>query len=72
MREVRGERVSIAAEMAAALSARPLEAYLDRDLLLVYDDEATVRVIDASPAASICLPWRAGQNPTRAKPSASC
>lgn len=40
----------IAEEMAAALSARPLETYLDRNLLLVYDDEATVRVIDASPA----------------------
>lgn len=40
----------IADEMAAALSARLLEAYLERDLLLVYDDEATVSVIDASPA----------------------
>lgn len=30
-------------EMEDALGARPREAYLDRDLLLVYDDEATVR-----------------------------
>lgn len=30
-------------EMEDALGARPREAYLDRDLLLVYDNEATVR-----------------------------
>ena len=35
--------VPVTDEMEDALGARPKEAYLDRDLLLVYDDEATVR-----------------------------
>ncbi len=35
--------VPVTDQMAEALGARPLEAYLDRDLLLVYDDEAIVR-----------------------------
>ena len=35
--------VPVTDEMEDALGARPKEAYLDRDLLLVYDDEETVR-----------------------------
>lgn len=35
--------VPVTDQMAEALGARPLEAYLDRDLLLVYDDETIVR-----------------------------
>ena len=35
--------VDVTDEMEEALGARPLEAYLDRDLLLVYDDETVVR-----------------------------
>ena len=35
--------VQVTDEMEAAMGARPSEAYLDRDLLLVYDDESTVR-----------------------------
>ena len=35
--------VPVTNEMEDALGTRPREAYLDRDLLLVYDDEATVR-----------------------------
>lgn len=35
--------VPVTDQMADALGARPREAYLDRDLLLVYDDEAVVR-----------------------------
>ncbi|MDO5107588.1 MAG: PhzF family phenazine biosynthesis protein, partial [Coriobacteriaceae bacterium] len=35
--------VPVTDEMEAAMGARPLEAYLDRDLLLVYGDEAVVR-----------------------------
>ena len=35
--------VDVTDKMEEALGARPLEAYLDRDLLLVYDDETVVR-----------------------------
>lgn len=35
--------VPVTDEMEEALGVRPREAYLDRDLLLVYDDEAVVR-----------------------------
>ncbi|MDO4533806.1 MAG: PhzF family phenazine biosynthesis protein [Coriobacteriia bacterium] len=35
--------IPVADQMEATLGARPREAYLDRDLLLVYDDEAIVR-----------------------------
>ncbi len=35
--------VAVTDQMEDALGARPKEAYLDRDLLLVYEDEATVR-----------------------------
>ena len=35
--------VPVTDQMEDALGARPREAYLDRDLLLVYDDEGTVR-----------------------------
>lgn len=35
--------IPVTDQMEEALGARPKEAYLDRDLLLVYDDEATVR-----------------------------
>lgn len=37
--------VPVTDQMEEALGARPREAYLDRDLLLVYDDEATVRTM---------------------------
>lgn len=37
--------VPVTDEMEAAFGIRPLEAYLDRDLLLVYDDEAIVRAM---------------------------
>ena len=37
------QEVPVTDQMAEALGARPLKAYLDRDLLLVYDDEAIVR-----------------------------
>lgn len=36
-------KVTVTDEMAAALGATPKEAYLDRDLLLVYDDEDIIR-----------------------------
>ena len=35
--------VPVTDQMEEALGARPKEAYLDRDLMLVYEDEATVR-----------------------------
>lgn len=35
--------VQVIDAMETAMGVRPSEAYLDRDLLLVYDDEATVR-----------------------------
>lgn len=35
--------IDVTDKMEEALGARPLEAYLDRDLLLVYDDEDVVR-----------------------------
>lgn len=35
--------IPVTDQMEEALGARPKEAYLDRDLLLVYDGEATVR-----------------------------
>lgn len=37
--------IPVTDQMEEALGARPREAYLDRDLLLVYDDEATVRTM---------------------------
>lgn len=39
----RCHEVSITEDMVQALGARPVEAYLDRDLLLVYEEEATIR-----------------------------
>ncbi len=36
-------RVPVTDEMAAAMGAAPKEAYIDRDLLLVYEDEDTIR-----------------------------
>jgi predicted PhzF superfamily epimerase YddE/YHI9 len=53
------EPVPVTAEMEAALGARPLEAYLDRDLLLVYDDEATVREMRPDIALVAGLPGMA-------------
>lgn len=35
--------VAVTAELAAALGARPIEAYLGRDLLCVFEDEDTIR-----------------------------
>ena len=46
-------------EMEDALGARPREAYLDRDLLLVYDDEATVREMRPDIALVAGLPGMA-------------
>lgn len=37
--------VPVADEMTEAFGARPLEAYIDRDLLLVFDSEDTVRTM---------------------------
>ena len=37
--------VPVTAQMEEALGVRPAEAYLDRDLLLVFDDEADVRAM---------------------------
>lgn len=41
--------VAVTDEMAEALGARPLEAYLDRDLLLVMDSEEAVRQLKPNP-----------------------
>jgi predicted PhzF superfamily epimerase YddE/YHI9 len=53
------EPVPVTDEMEAALGARPREAYLDRDLLLVYDDEATVREMRPDIALVAGLPGMA-------------
>ena len=51
--------VNVTDEMEAALGARPLEAYLDRDLLLVYDNEAVVRNMRPNIALVAGLPGMA-------------
>lgn len=53
------EPVPVTDDMEAALGARPREAYLDRDLLLVYDDEAIVRNMKPNIALVANLPGMA-------------
>ena len=53
------EPTPVTDEMEAALGARPREAYLDRDLLLVYDDESVVRSMTPDVALVAGLPGMA-------------
>ena len=49
-------KIPVTDEMAAVMGARPRAAYIDRDLLLVYDDEQTVRTLAPDFARMAALP----------------
>lgn len=50
------KEVAVTAAMSECLGAAPAKAYLDRDLLLVYDDEATVCNLRPDIARMVDLP----------------
>lgn len=50
------KKIPVTDEMEAAMGKRPAEAYIDRDLLLVFDDENAVRNLKPNFEKAVLLP----------------